>query len=92
MHSSEQSVGSRPITHDAAQPPVETVEVPEHGHGDDGEHIHLPPPTIWPVTMAAGIAVAGWGLLTIQIVSIFGIIILFIALTMWIQELRHEVH
>jgi len=56
------------------------------------QHVHLPPLTIWPVTAAAGITVAGLGLVTSTVISIVGILILIWAIASWIQELRHERH
>ena len=47
---------SRPV----GPEPEDELEAPS----DPGEHIHLPPPTIWPVTVAAGVALAGFGLVT----------------------------
>jgi hypothetical protein len=57
-----------------------------------GEHIHLPPPTIYPVTVAAGVALAGFGLVTIMAISIVGLLVMFYGIFGWIQELRHEQH
>lgn len=59
---------------------------------DPGEHIHLPPPTIWPVTVAGGVALAGFGLVTTEAVSIVGLLVMFWGIYEWIQELRHEHH
>lgn len=64
----------------------------DEGASDPGEHIHLPPPTIWPVTVAAGVALAGFGLVTIEVVSIVGLLVMFWGIYQWIQELRHEHH
>jgi hypothetical protein len=59
---------------------------------DPGENIHLPPPTIWPVTVAAGVALAGFGLVTTEVVSIVGLLVMVWGINGWIQELRHEHH
>jgi hypothetical protein len=58
----------------------------------DWEHIHLSPQSIWPITFAAGIAIVGAGAVTMWPVSGLGIIVIFIALVNWVQELRHERH
>jgi len=50
----------------------------------------LPEPTYWPFFLAMGIAFLGWGLLTTWLISLAGFIILIIALTGWINILRHE--
>lgn len=60
--------------------------------GEPTEHFHLPPPTIWPVTVAAGAALGGFGLVTIYTVSIVGLLVMFWGIYMWVQELRHEHH
>ena len=86
MHSSEQ------VTETAEQPPA-AVPVAEHeDHGGGDEHVHLPPPSIWPISLAGGIALAGFGLVTDLPISILGVIVMFFAIVFWIQELRHELH
>ncbi|HUZ60869.1 MAG TPA: hypothetical protein VMU83_19005 [Hanamia sp.] len=50
----------------------------------------LPEPTYWPFFLAMGITFLGWGLLTTWLISLAGFIILVIALTGWINILRHE--
>jgi hypothetical protein len=74
-----QPVGPEPEDHD-----LETT--------DPGEHIHLPPPTIYPVTVAAGVAFAGFGLVTIMPMTIIGVLVMFWGINGWVQELRHEHH
>ncbi|MGI8827189.1 MAG: aa3-type cytochrome oxidase subunit IV [Chloroflexota bacterium] len=61
-------------------------------HPEDEEHIHLPPPSIWPITMAFGIALGFAGLVFTLVVSFVGLFFAFVALVSWIQELRHESH
>ena len=63
---------------------------PDEHDGDPGEHIHLPPPTIWPVTVAAGVALGGFGMVTTYVVSFIGLLVMFWGIYEWIQELRHE--
>ena len=50
----------------------------------------LPKPTYWPFFLAMGIMFLAWGLLTIWIISIAGLIVFTIALAGWINDLRHE--
>jgi hypothetical protein len=50
----------------------------------------LPEPTYWPFFTAIGIMFLGWGLLTTWLISAAGLIILVIALTGWINNLRYE--
>ena len=74
----------------------------EEEHGDGEEHIHLPPSSIWPITMAAGITTFGAGFVTnfpaalggglVWPISVAGVAIMVIALIGWVQELRHEPH
>jgi hypothetical protein len=54
------------------------------------EHLHLPVLSVWPISTAAGITVAGAGLVTIWPVTIIGIIITLASIAYWIQELRDE--
>jgi hypothetical protein len=102
-----QPAGSRPspvsdqgLVHNTSPVPDPTIETPpsaampasEGGHGTHGGDIHLPPPTIWPFTTAAGVALGGLGLVTTTIVSVLGLIIMVWGLVAWVQELRHERH
>ena len=50
----------------------------------------LPKPTYWPFFLAMGIMFIAWGLLTIWIISVAGLILLVISLAGWINILRHE--
>jgi hypothetical protein len=74
---------------------AEPVAAPatEGGHGgytrEDVMH-HLPPQSIWPITLAGGIAFAGLGLVTMFMVSIVGGLLMVYGLVGWVQELRHE--
>jgi hypothetical protein len=87
MQSSDQTIET------AEHPPAAAVPVAEHDdHGDGDEHVHLPPPSIWPISLAGGIALAGFGLVTDFPISILGVCVMFIAIVFWIQELRHELH
>lgn len=78
----------------ASSPPDAPPEAAEPlvDHEPDGAHIHLPPPTIWPPTVAFGVALAGFGLVTTFILSFLGIAIMIYAIAQWVQELRHEPH
>jgi hypothetical protein len=54
------------------------------------EHnVHLPSPSVWPITLAGGITLLGFGVLTSLALSALGAVLLAWALTGWIQELRH---
>ncbi len=81
--------GARPI---AAGYPAQQVSEVEEDHAVDLEHVHLPPVSIWPITLAGGITLGGMGLVTNWPVSVVGGVLSFIAIVAWIQELRHELH
>jgi len=52
------------------------------------EH-HLPSPSVWPVTLAAGVTLVGFGVLTSLFLSVLGLALMAWALVSWIQDLRH---
>jgi hypothetical protein len=66
-----------------APPAEEEYEVAE-------QHVHLPPLSVWPITLALGITLAGAGIVTTFPITVAGIIVALIAIVYWIQELRHE--
>lgn len=86
MQSSE---GPNPVVVSEALPAEPLVD--HHGE-ESGEHVHLPPPSIWPITSAFGVAVIGFGLVTSIFFWVAGLAIMMYGLIMWIQELRHEPH
>jgi hypothetical protein len=50
----------------------------------------LPEPTYWPFFLALGLTLTGWGLLSTWIISLGGLIVFIVALTGWVNILRHE--
>ena len=50
----------------------------------------LPEPTYWPFFLAMGITFIFWGLLTIWIILVAGILIFIYSLIGWINAMRHE--
>lgn len=91
MQSSQQSVaGARPVETPPTPGPIAAEG--ETGQEETHEHIHLPPPTIWPVTLAGGVALGFLGIMTSGPVSFLGLLIATYGLVKWIQELRHELH
>ena len=50
---------------------------------------HLPSPSVWPFTVAGGVALLGFGLLTTFALSALGLVLMAVGLYGWIQELRH---
>jgi len=51
-------------------------------------HHHLPSPSVWPMTLAGGVTLVGFGVLTSIALSILGALLMAWALFSWIQELR----
>jgi hypothetical protein len=62
----------------------------EQPHGDGHGAIHLPPPSIWPVILAIGIALTLTGLILNIAVVIAGAVIGIIALALWVRDARRE--
>jgi hypothetical protein len=50
----------------------------------------LPEPTYWPFFLAMGLNFMFWGMLTTWIIGLAGLAIFAIALTCWINLLRHD--
>jgi hypothetical protein len=50
----------------------------------------LPRPTYWPVALAFAITITAFGILTSLVLSVLGIALFIVAITMWIGEIRHE--
>ncbi len=84
----ERQLQAEPVDVVAPEPVVHEPAI----HEEAEEHIHLSPQSIWPIAAAAGITLAGAGLVTALVVSIIGLALLFISIYYWIQELRHELH
>ncbi|MBV9580330.1 MAG: hypothetical protein JO057_17220 [Chloroflexi bacterium] len=50
---------------------------------------HLPSPSVWPMTLAGGLTLLAFGILTAVGLSILGAVLMAWSLYSWIQELRH---
>ena len=57
-------------------------------HGQAGEH-ELPHESLAPITLASGIGLLAFGLLTSLVFSVVGIALMGWALASWIEEMRH---
>jgi hypothetical protein len=57
-----------------------------------GEEIHLPNPSLIPVSNAFGISLVILGLAVGWGVTIFGGVIFLITLVLWIRDARHELN
>lgn len=85
--------GSGSATTVVEQPhPYEGVPEPIDAGVDHGSEIHLPPASLWPITLAFGITVAMSGLVFNLWVSLAGGLIFVWAIRGWIQELMHSEH
>jgi hypothetical protein len=56
-----------------------------------GEEIHLPGPTILPLTTAIGITLIVVGTTTTWIASILGAVVFLVSVTRWIRDTRRDV-
>jgi cytochrome c oxidase subunit I len=59
-------------------------------HDREHEHVHLPEPSVWPLTVGAGTSLMAFGVATSLALSAMGLVLLAWGLFGWIQELRHE--
>jgi hypothetical protein len=88
-------IAARPL--EAAYPAEPEAEPAEEGVP---EHVHYPASSIWPITTAAGVGLAGIGLATefpvtlgagpAWPISVVGIGVMIFGVVGWVQELRHE--
>jgi hypothetical protein len=53
------------------------------------EQVHLPSPSIWPLTLGGGVTLMAFGVLTSLALTALGFVLLVWSLFGWIQELRH---
>lgn len=63
---------------------------PEPTHSESHEAFHLPPPSIWPVVLAVGIALTLTGLILNIVVVIVGAVLGIGAVAMWVRDARQE--
>jgi hypothetical protein len=59
-------------------------------HDEVMDEIHMPSPSVWPMTLAFGISMVGLGILTDLVFLVFGAVVSIIALAGWAGEMRHE--
>ena len=59
-------------------------------------HIHLPPPSFWPIVLAAGMTLMAIGLIFTVIITAVGVVVLLASIIGWTAENRalegHEEH
>lgn len=51
-------------------------------------HVHLPSPSFWPITLAAGLALIAIGVVSSIFISLFGVIVTITAIAGWALENR----
>lgn len=76
-----------------------TVEAPVKGAtpevewipGEQLELIRIPPPTIWPATLALGTTGIAFGVVTHWILSVAGLFLFLLGAAGWIEDLRNDV-
>lgn len=60
---------------------------------DDREHStppHMPAPTLWPVTIAAGLTLLAWGSVTSPVFSAVGALLVLLGIAGWVRELWRD--
>jgi hypothetical protein len=50
--------------------------------------IHLPPPSFWPIVLAAGVLLMAVGMVSTSIISVIGIVVVLAAIVGWTWENR----
>lgn len=50
----------------------------------------MPAPTLWPVTIAAGLTLLAWGSVTSPVFSAVGALLLLLGIAGWVRELRRD--
>ncbi|MEO6796105.1 MAG: cytochrome c oxidase subunit 4 [Candidatus Dormibacter sp.] len=66
------------------------AQEPTHEGPQGHEAIHLPPPSIWPVVLAVGIATLLLGLVLNLVLLVIGAVITVAALALWVRDARRE--
>lgn len=59
--------------------------------GEQLELIKIPPPTIWPATLALGTTGMAFGVVTHWILSLAGLFLFLLGAAGWIEDLRNDV-
>ena len=68
---------------------VAPVRAADSVPGEHGGEYELPHESLTPITLAAGIGLLGFGLLTSLVFSVVGLAVMGWALARWIEEMRH---
>ncbi|TMD39382.1 MAG: hypothetical protein E6I88_12720 [Chloroflexi bacterium] len=59
-------------------------------HEDAHGAFHLPPPSIWPVVLAIGIALVLTGLILNLIIVAVGALLVVVSTALWVRDARRE--
>jgi cytochrome c oxidase subunit 1 len=54
----------------------------------DNPSIHLPPPSFWPIVLAAGVLLMAVGVVSTSIISAIGVVVVLAAIVGWTWENR----
>jgi len=87
---SPQSSGQPAVTGDSSEVKADTNEV-EWIPGEELELIRIPPPTIWPATLALGTTGIAFGVVTHWILSLAGLFLFLLGAAGWIEDMRKDV-
>ncbi|MEX2237595.1 MAG: hypothetical protein WEB00_08680 [Dehalococcoidia bacterium] len=68
----------------------QVAEMAPHDEADHAEHIHLPGPSFWPISLAVGIILIAMGFVTHLAVASAGGLIMVGAMAGWIAETRKQ--
>jgi len=67
------------------------ASTPEHESHDEAHGaFHLPPPSIWPVVVAIGIALLLTGLIINLIIVAVGALLVIASIALWVRDARRE--
>ncbi len=59
--------------------------------GDQLQLLRIPPPTVWPATVALGITGIAFGVVTHWILSMAGLFLFLLGANGWIEDLKKDV-
>jgi cytochrome c oxidase subunit I len=72
-------------SHPGAQPVATAVAVAEP-HAEHEEHIHMPPPSYWPLVASIGLFLVAAGILFWLPLSVIGLFTVFVGINAWAYE------
>jgi hypothetical protein len=72
-------------------PEPKKIDEPEWVPGEQLELIRIPPPTIWPATLALGVTGMAFGVVTHWILSLAGLFLFLLGANGWVEDLKKDV-